>query len=220
MKLGIIYLEFDMKGVYMTEHYYSRKPNVKSKPVQWTCELRNKPFKFTSDAGVFSKNEVDFGSRLLIEAFDKPKIDGSILDLGCGYGPIGLSIANSFLDHHVVMVDVNERALELARKNAEINKIDNVEVKQSNLFDGIGDSKFAAILSNPPIRAGKKVVHQILEDSYAFLENSGELWIVIQKKQGAPSTIEKLNSIYDTVEVVLKKKGYYIIRSKKFDSNN
>lgn len=100
----------------MTEHYYSKQPQAKSLPQSWSFDLRGKTFQFTSDVGVFSKSEVDFGSRVLIESFQEPEVDGPILDVGCGYGPIGLSLASDFSDRHIFMVDVNERAVELAQK--------------------------------------------------------------------------------------------------------
>ena len=108
------------------------------------------------------ENEVDFGSRLLIEAFQVPDIKGDILDVGCGYGPIGLSLAKEFQDRKVHMVDVNERALELAKENAANNRIGNVHIFQSSVYENV-DGMYAAILSNPPIRAGKDIVHEILE---------------------------------------------------------
>lgn len=202
-------------GTGMSDHYYSEKPTVQSERKTWSFSLKGHLFTFQSDRGVFSKNEVDFGSRLLIEAFDLPGIEGDFLDVGCGYGPIGLSIAKYF-NRHVDMIDINERAVELAKENAELNKVENVKILQSNLFENIQDDQvYAAILTNPPIRAGKKVVHQIFEKSYDHLSDGGELWVVIQKKQGAPSTIDKLNEMFSEVDVVEKKKGYYIIKAKK-----
>ncbi|MES1030393.1 class I SAM-dependent methyltransferase [Bacillus velezensis] len=200
----------------MSEHYYSEKPSVKSDKQTWSFTLRNRPYTFTSDSGVFSKKEVDFGSRVLIEAFEEPEIDGDFLDAGCGYGPIGLSLAGAFTDRTVHMIDVNERAVELSNENAEKNGIKNVRIYQSDLFSNIDSAQtFASIITNPPIRAGKKVVHAIFEKSAEHLRASGELWIVIQKKQGGPSAIEKLKELFDEVSVVQKKKGYYIIKAKK-----
>ncbi|MFD1414792.1 class I SAM-dependent methyltransferase [Oceanobacillus jeddahense] len=201
----------------MTEHYYSKQPQAKSLPQSWSFDLRGKTFQFTSDVGVFSKNEVDFGSRVLIESFQKPEVDGPILDVGCGYGPIGLSLASDFPDRQIFMVDVNERAVELARKNAEINKISNTTILQSDLYKQLNGKTFASIVTNPPIRAGKKVVHAIFEEACKYLSDHGELWVVIQKKQGAPSAKDKLEAIFGNVEVVTKKKGYFILRAKKFD---
>lgn len=199
----------------MSDHYYSEKPTVQSERKTWSFSLKGHLFTFQSDRGVFSKNEVDFGSRLLIESFDLPEIEGDILDVGCGYGPIGLSIAKHF-NRHVDMIDINERAVELANDNAELNKIEDVSIFQSNLFENVQDTqKYAAILTNPPIRAGKKIVHQIFEKSFEHLSDKGELWVVIQKKQGAPSAIDKLNEMFSEVDIVDKKKGYYIIKAKK-----
>ncbi|TYS07268.1 class I SAM-dependent methyltransferase [Bacillus subtilis] len=200
----------------MSEHYYSEKPSVKSNKQTWSFRLRNKDFTFTSDSGVFSKKEVDFGSRLLIDSFEEPEVEGGILDVGCGYGPIGLSLASDFQDRTIHMIDVNERAVELSNENAERNGITNVKIYQSDMFSNVDSAQtFASILTNPPIRAGKKVVHAIFEKSAEHLKASGELWIVIQKKQGAPSAIEKLEELFDEVSVVQKKKGYYIIKAKK-----
>ncbi|MRG88007.1 class I SAM-dependent methyltransferase [Salinibacillus xinjiangensis] len=201
----------------MSEHYYSNDPKSKSNPTTWEYTLRNRSFAFTSDFGVFSKGEVDFGSRVLIEAFEEPEAKGDFLDVGCGYGPIGLSVASSYRDRHVYMIDINKRAIELAKHNAHHNQVDNVTVMESNLFVGVSGHQFAAILTNPPIRAGKQVVHSILEQSYEFLVDHGTLWVVIQKKQGAPSARKKLEEIYDDVSVVAKEKGYYILKAEKFD---
>ncbi|WP_102349394.1 class I SAM-dependent methyltransferase [Bacillus sp. Marseille-P3661] len=199
----------------MSDHYFSSNPSVESKPFTFEDRLKGHSFIFTSDLGVFSKNEVDFGSRLLIEQFEVPDVPGDLLDVGCGYGPIGLSLAKEYPDRKIVMVDVNERSLNLSRINSDKNNITNVHVRRSDLFSDINEKNFAAIISNPPIRAGKKVVHEILERSYEHLAEHGELWIVIQKKQGAPSALDKLKSIFSEVDVVEKKKGYYIIKSKK-----
>ncbi len=199
----------------MAEHYYSEKQNVASEERDWIYTLRNQTFRFYSDRGVFSKSEVDFGSRLLIETFVFPKQAGDILDVGCGYGPIGLSLAKEDGDRTVHMVDVNERALALSKKNAERNQIDNVVVYQSDCLDRVSKRDFVAILTNPPIRAGKQVVHTIFEQAEQHLSNGGELWVVIQKKQGAPSAIEKLKTLFPEVEIVDKEKGYFILKAKK-----
>lgn len=200
----------------MTNHYYSRNPEVESKPEQWSFTLRGNEYRFKTDAGVFSKREVDFGSRLLIEAFEcSLEDDRPIIDIGCGYGPIGLSVASLYPNRTVHMVDVNARAIDLSKENAQANGIRNVNVYESSVFSEVKETDFAAVISNPPIRAGKKVVHEILEESKRFLETGGELWIVIQKKQGAPSAMAKMEEVFGNVEVVLKKKGYYILKSKK-----
>lgn len=202
----------------MNEHYYSEKPTVKSDEKSWTYTLLGERFRFTTDRGVFSKAEVDFGSKLLIETFQESEKDGAILDVGCGYGPIGLALAKRYPLRTVWMTDINERAVQLAKRNAEQNDVFNVVVKHSFLFEHM-DEMFASIVTNPPIRAGKKIVHELFEKAYEHLLPDGELWVVIQKKQGAPSAIEKIGELFPEVEIVAKKKGYYIIRGKKIDIN-
>ncbi|MBI0581019.1 class I SAM-dependent methyltransferase [Neobacillus cucumis] len=199
----------------MSEHYYSRTQKVESDPKYWDFTLKNHRFRFKTDNGVFSKREVDFGSRILIEAFEMPDVEGSILDVGCGYGPIGLTMALTYPERMVHMVDVNERAIELAKENAVLNRIENIVIYESDRLTGVKTSDFAVVLTNPPIRAGKQVVHDIFEQSHEYLASGGELWVVIQKKQGAPSAIEKLKELFSEVETVDKSKGYFVIKAKK-----
>ncbi|MCP1146486.1 class I SAM-dependent methyltransferase [Lysinibacillus endophyticus] len=200
----------------MSEHYYSKKPQTESKPRQWKFTLRGYSFLFETDTGVFSKSEVDFGSRVLIETFELPDLNGAILDVGCGYGPIGLSIAKDNPERTVYMMDINERAVSLAKKNAQLNGIQNVRIFESDgLAEVENDLQVAAILTNPPIRAGKDTVFKIYDGAYEKLAQGGELWVVIQKKQGAPSSVVHLEEKFAEVEVVEKKKGYWIIRAKK-----
>ncbi|MEH7352480.1 class I SAM-dependent methyltransferase [Neobacillus drentensis] len=199
----------------MSEHYYSRTQKVESDPKYWDYTLRNHPFRFKTDNGVFSKREVDFGSRLLIGSFVMPAAEGLVLDVGCGYGPIGLTIAKDNPGRTVHMVDVNERAIQLAMENASLNRIDNVDIYESDRLLSVKGNNFAAVLTNPPIRAGKKTVHDIFEQSYEHLVPNGELWVVIQKKQGAPSALEKLKSLFSDVETIDKSKGYFIIKAIK-----
>ncbi len=198
----------------MADHYFTNQPNSKIDKKVFSFTLRGNTLKFQSDAGVFSRNEVDFGSRVLIENFTFPEIAGDILDVGCGYGPIGLSVAKDDADRLVEMVDVNLRAIELAKENAKANNIENVKIYESSIYENV-TGEYAAILTNPPIRAGKTVVHTILKEAHEKLLSGGELWVVIRKKQGAPSAMELLKAQFDEVEVVKKEKGYYIIKSKK-----
>lgn len=197
----------------MSEHYFSQKPQTKSSPKTWKYQLRNNIYTFTSDTNVFSKDQVDFGSQVLIEAFEEPAASGDFLDLGCGYGPIGIALAGSFPERHVVLSDVNERATMLAMENAEKNALSNVEVVNSNRFSKLDGRRFAAIITNPPIRAGKQIVHGMFEDAKKALVENGELWVVIQKKQGAPSAEKKIEELFGNSEVVTKKKGYYILKA-------
>lgn len=196
------------------DHYYTKKPQSKSSPKTWTFELSGKTFTFTTDVGVFSKNAVDFGTRLLIEHYKVPQVQGDILDLGCGYGPIGIAIAYKYPERHVKMIDLNERAVNLAEINIRQNNIKNAHVLQSDGFSEIKDHRFASIVTNPPIRAGKSIVYQMFENAKKSLFEGGELWIVIQKKQGAPSAKRKLEELFSIVDVVVRRKGYYVFCAK------
>ncbi|MFZ2682579.1 MAG: class I SAM-dependent methyltransferase [Trichococcus flocculiformis] len=201
----------------MSNHYYTKNPETESKETSWTFPLRDREFRFISDSGVFSKRTVDFGSHLLIESFRlNEEVAGDILDVGCGYGPMGLALAHAYPTRLVEMVDVNERAMSLARRNAEANNIRNVKVYESNTYDQVPEGRqFAAIVSNPPIRAGKQVVHRILSEAHTHLLPGGTLTVVIQKKQGAPSAEQKMLDVFGNVEIIARDKGYWIIQSVK-----
>lgn len=201
----------------MADHYYTKNPSIQSDETTWTFPLRGKSFQFTSDTGVFSKNTVDFGSRLLIDSFTYPETaKGPILDVGCGYGPIGLALAAAYRDVTVEMVDVNERALQLATRNAKANKVKNVKIYPSSIYDNVeGSNRFAAIVTNPPIRAGKETVHAILANGYTYLVPGGTLTAVIQKKQGALSAQKRMIEVFGNAEVIARDKGYWIIQSTK-----
>ncbi|WP_019420687.1 class I SAM-dependent methyltransferase [Paenibacillus sp. OSY-SE] len=200
----------------MNGHYYSKQPDASHDRQQWRAMLRGMNFQFVSDAGVFSKGGVDYGSRVLIDSMNIP-VRAQVLDVGCGYGPIGLTAARLAQQGCVKMVDVNERALQLAQENAAQNGIHNVTVQESDGLAALAGERFDVILTNPPIRAGKEVVHRIFEQSYEQLNEQGALWIVIQKKQGAPSAEAKLHTLFgeENVELVTKDKGYRVYRATK-----
>ncbi len=194
------------------EHYYSSEPKASHDINTIQYSIGEHTLEFTTDAGVFSKSRVDFGTSLMINSL--PKLQGKILDLGCGYGPIGISVA--FLNHDacVYMVDINKRAIDLAQTNIVKNNIENAKAFISDGFSNI-DSKFNSIITNPPIRAGKKIIYRLFEQSRDYLQLGGSLYIVIQKKQGAPSAIKKLEEIFGNCNVLTKKKGYFILQSTK-----
>ncbi|QDY84325.1 class I SAM-dependent methyltransferase [Paenibacillus polymyxa] len=198
----------------MADHYYSKRPETAHERRSLETVLRGRSYRFVSDSGVFSKQGIDYGSRVLIEAMQLPA-QASVLDVGCGYGPIGLAAATLVPNGHVTMVDINERAVQLAIENAERNGIKNVTIKQSDLFDEVRHERFDVVLTNPPIRAGKETVHTIFELAYEHLNEGGALWVVIQKKQGAPSASAKIESLFGCVEEVTKDKGYRILKAEK-----
>lgn len=194
-------------------YYFSVQPDSPHDEQTWSFELRGINMQFITDNGVFSKRTVDYGSRVLINAISNDMFPaGPLLDMGCGYGPIGLSLAAT-TDWQVTMVDVNERALALAKRNAKLNHINNVNIFASNVYSDI-DTKFAGIITNPPIRAGKKIVDQMLTEAKDHLLPGGKIIAVIQKRQGAPSAKKLLAATFGNVEVIKKDKGYYVLSSQ------
>lgn len=195
------------------EHYFTNNDNLKSELRKITYKYNGTELTFFSDNGVFSKDKLDFGSSLLLETFFKYKSPDNlkILDVGCGYGYMGIVIAK-ILGYEVTMCDVNKRALHLAEKNCESNKV-KAQVLESNIYSNITDI-YDLIITNPPIRAGKEVVYGILDGARDRLKAKGELWFVIRKDQGAKSTIKHVEENYD-VEVVTKSKGFYIVKATK-----
>ena len=195
----------------MGKMYYAENPDAEHDIHDLRVQLLGEDFHFYTDTGVFSKKMIDYGSQALLSVLNF-SAGQSLLDLGCGYGPLGISLAK-VQNLKVTMVDINQRALELARKNARRNGVE-VDIYQSNIYDQV-KGRFDQIISNPPIRAGKQVVHDILEGAYDHLKPGGSLTTVIQKKQGAPSAKAKMAQVFGNVEVVKKDKGYYILRSIK-----
>ena len=195
----------------MSKMYYAENPDAAHDIHELRVDLLGEKMTFLTDAGVFSKKMVDFGSQLLLKCLEVNQGE-TVLDVGCGYGPLGLSLAKAY-GVQATMVDINNRALDLARQNAERNKVA-ATIFQSNIYEQV-KGKFDHVISNPPIRAGKQVVHEIIEESKDFLETGGDLTIVIQKKQGAPSAKSKMEEVFGNCEILKKDKGYYILRSVK-----
>lgn len=197
----------------LDDHYYSHRPQTKSNESKFSVDLRDQHMVFYTDHGVFSKGKIDAGTIYLLTCL-QVETDAKILDIGCGYGPVGLTLAKESIDRQLVMVDVNERAVHLSKKNSQENQLNHVRILTSDLFDLVRDYDFDHIISNPPIRAGKKVVYQLFEKSFDHLVNGGSLWVVIQKKQGSDSALRKLKEQYD-VEEIGKHKGYRVFRAIK-----
>ena len=191
--------------------YYAENPDAAHDIHELRVDLLGERMTFLTDAGVFSKKMVDFGSQLLLKCLEVNEGE-TVLDVGCGYGPLGLSLVKAY-GVQATMVDINNRALDLARQNAERNKVE-AAIFQSNIYEQV-EGEFDHVISNPPIRAGKQVVHEIIEKSRDFLNDGGDLTIVIQKKQGAPSAKSKMEDVFGNCEIVKKDKGYYILRSVK-----
>jgi len=182
-----------------------------SKISEFACFINDKKYKFNTDIGVFSKNGLDFGTRLLLENININDIKGDVLDLGCGYGPIGIFLASFGLK--VDMVDVNKRALHLAKMNLDKNSVE-ANVFYSDCYSNI-NKKYSCIVTNPPIRAGKNIVEEMTLKSIDYLDKNGYLYIVIRKDMGGKSLFEKLSKIYDKSGIIAKKSGYLVICCEK-----
>ena len=187
---------------------YFDNDKLPSKMVKTECVVLGHRFIFYTDNGVFSKDGLDFGSRLLLETIPLEEVGGKVLDMGCGYGVLGI-IISKLTSCSVDMVDVNLRALHLSQMNVKENHCTNINVFESNTYENI-DSKYSVIVTNPPIRAGKKVVYDIVMNAKNYLEENGKLFLVIRKEQGAKSLIVDLEKIY-TVTILEKKKGFFIL---------
>ncbi len=190
-------------------HYYTDNSELNSDRKEFTYYFDNEVFRFTTDIGVFSKNNVDYGSYILIRSIVKKDLGDSLLDLGSGYGPIGIILKRFHPETSVEMADVNSRAVELARINGVNNKTD-IKV---HLCDDITrlEHKFDTIALNPPIRAGKAVIYSLYERSRIMLNESGHLYIVIRKAQGAKSSMAKLETLFGTVKIIERDSGYYVL---------
>ena len=195
----------------MTKMYYAENPDSAHDIHELKVTLLGQSFTFLTDSGVFSKKMVDYGSQVLLNTLDFEK-GKTLLDLGCGYGPLGISLAK-VQGVKPTMVDINNRAIDLAKQNAQKNGVE-ADIFQSNIYEKVNGT-FDYIISNPPIRAGKQVVHIIISESINYLKVGGNLTIVIQKKQGAPSTKAKMEEVFGNVEILKRDKGYYILRSEK-----
>lgn len=189
-------------------HYFTND-KLPSNVKKTECFVLGQKFVFLTDNGVFSKDGLDFGSRLLLESIPLDEVGGKILDMGCGYGVFGIVLGKT-IDAEIDMVDVNKRALHLSERNIEENHVNGISVFESDRYSNIS-SKYTSIITNPPIRAGKKVVYDIVMNAKDYLLDNGKLFIVIRKEQGAKSLIVDLKKVYD-VDILAKKKGFFIIK--------
>ena len=189
---------------------YFDNDKLPSKMVKTDAFILGKKFTFFTDNGVFSKDGLDFGSRLLLETIPLEEVGGKVLDMGCGYGVFGITL-NKILSCSVDMVDVNLRALHLSEINAKENKCSNIRIFESFTYSNV-DSKYTTIVTNPPIRAGKKVVYDIVMNARNYLENEGKLFLVIRKEQGAKSLIKDMQESGYKVDILEKKSGFFILK--------
>lgn len=189
-------------------HYFTNS-DVKSNLKKINVNVLDKNFVFNTDNGVFSKKGLDFGSRSLLNEIVSQEISGKVLDVGCGYGALGI-ILSSFFDVKVDMIDVNKRAVHLAKLNIRDNNCCNVNAFCSDIYSEVNE-KYDIIVTNPPIRAGKEVVYKILFGARDYLLPGGKLYFVVNKDQGAKSVVADLSNIA-SAQILKKNKGFFIIK--------
>ena len=193
----------------MPEHYYTSTPTSAHEARSFRAVFAGRVLAFDTDAGVFSKQHVDPGSELLCGALPDD-LAGDVLDMGCGWGAMTVLTLARFPKRNITMADVNERALSLAVANVEKNHMQ-ARAVLSDGFERI-EGMFDAVITNPPIRAGKAVIYKMFEDAKAHLKPGGMLVLVIRKQQGAPSALKFLKTLYRKAEVIARDGGYWIIR--------
>jgi len=196
----------------LSEHYFSERPSSRGRLGLVRCRLRGLEFEFFTSSGVFSYRRIDNGTRLLVESMVLPG-EGRVLDVGCGYGPVGVVAARLAPGLEVWMTDVNERAVALARRNSEWNGVEAV-VRQGDLYGPVGDVVFDAVLSNPPISAGmRRVVKPLVEGALDRLVEGGSLQVVVQSNKGGRTLASMMEGCFGGVDVVARGSGYRVLRS-------
>ena len=195
----------------MNDHYYTKDPRSTSRPAECAFTYRGVSMSFLTDAGVFSRGEIDTGTRVLLEALPE-EMHGDILDLGCGWGAIGISVKKKWPETRVTMADVNSRALDLSRENAKRNRAE-VVCAESDGMEAFEGKAFDAVITNPPIRAGKQVIYKMFADAADCLKPEGALYLVIRKQQGAESCIKYLQTVYAQVEKLDRSGGFWVLKA-------
>lgn len=194
-------------------HYFENDNNLKEDKKIINVDMFGKGFRFSTNSGVFSKDKVDYGTKLLLNNIVIHKKSGKLLDLGCGYGVLGVILGENYKNLDIDMVDVNERAVALANYNLQLNGVNGVNCYVSNIYEGV-NSKYDYIVTNPPIRAGKDVLLKFLVGSYDYLVSDGQLWFVMRKDHGVKTMILRLQELFD-VQIVCRDKGFYIVKCVK-----
>ena len=198
----------------MGEQYFARRPKSRRRPEETRIAVQGHPFIFRTDAGVFSRGEIDCGTELLLAALEIGPCE-VILDLGCGYGVIGIVASRLSEGGHVILTDVNERAIALARQNIAANEIENAEVRLGTLYEPVADMVFNHIVCNPPIRAGRGVVDRMIAEAPTHLLDGGSLWLVARTRQGADSLRRRMAEAFGSAEIVKRGSGFKVLRATR-----
>ncbi len=197
-----------------TEHYYAEQPKSEAKFGLVQTRLRGRPFEFVTASSVFSTKRVDLGTRVLIEAMKLPDL-GCVLDVGCGYGAVGIAAAAFNRKLRVVLTDINRRAVLLARQNAERNRVSNVEVKHGTLYEPVEDLCFNCVLSNPPVSAGMQTVEALIRGAPAVMASKATFQMVIRSKIGKKTLPQVFTEAFGNFEVLAIESGYRVLMAQK-----
>lgn len=197
------------------DHYFTDNRNLAENRKEISFRFWCFNYSFITDNGVFSKGGIDFGTRVLLQTIcDRKELGNRVLDMGCGYGPVGIILKKIYPEAEFDMVDVNPRAVLLAQENAVRNQVE-ANIYESYVYMNVKGNTFTDIITNPPIRAGKAVIYKIFEEAIDHLSIGGTLWVVIRKQQGAMSAVKKIEEIFGNCEIIHKEKGYFILKAKK-----
>ncbi len=202
----------------ITEHYFVSEPKSKERFGLVRAALCGKNYEFLTASSVFSKTKIDLGTRLLIESMVLPK-NGYALDIGCGYGAVGIVAAKLNPKLWVIMTDVNMRAVRLAKKNLELNKITNAEVRYGFFYEPVQDFRFNCVLSNPPVSAGMDTVRTIVKQAPKVMADKATFQMVIRSKIGAKALPELFCETFGDCEVLARESGFRVLMAQHIDQN-
>lgn len=196
-------------------HYFTDNPHLEENRKEISFRFWCFNYSFLTDNGVFAKDGIDYGTKTFLDAIcTSEELQDEVLDVGCGYGVIGITLKKIFPEKKVTMIDVNHRALKLSEDNAKKNNVE-VEILESDAYSNLQQRVFTDIITNPPIRAGKQVIYKIFEEAYDHLKTEGQLWVVIRKQHGALSAKKKIEEIFGNCSIIKKDKGFFILKAKK-----
>lgn len=196
------------------EHYYAERPKSEPRYGMVRTQLKGRFFEFVTASSVFSIKRIDLGTRLLIESMILPE-KGCVLDLGCGYGAVGIAAAAFCPKLHVILTDVNRRAVLLARQNIERNRIPNAEARHGDLYKPVADISFNCVLSNPPVSAGMETVENIIRCAPTVMACKGTLQMVVRSKIGKKTLPQVFTEAFGNVAVLSRESGFRVLIAEK-----